>query len=170
MSKQFPIQRYGTIPWEIAERAWREYHRRYSDQSLEEIARRQGFGIEEMDEFYPAWREAIEPVNLLKAENQRLRKMNELKGGYCERKHAFCSDCHDKLPDNHCWRCENQRLREALAGLTSKCIEHYTTIGGSPSWECTICVEWWDTKENDPDAHLDDCPVRAATKALEGRE
>ena len=49
------------IPWEFAEIAFRAYEKKYgSGQSLETIAVRGGFGVEEMDEFCPEWREHIE--------------------------------------------------------------------------------------------------------------
>jgi hypothetical protein len=45
-NKRFPIQRAGTVPWEAAEKAYEEYAKRHgSDQSLECLAQRGGFGI-----------------------------------------------------------------------------------------------------------------------------
>ncbi len=62
----FPIQRdrgYGAklfVPWSIGVEAWDAYAREHgTEQSVEEIARRQGFGESEMDEFRPGWREFI---------------------------------------------------------------------------------------------------------------
>jgi len=46
----------------------------------------------------------------LEAEIARLKKRIELQSSYCDRKHSFCPDCRDKLPDNFCWRCEAQKL------------------------------------------------------------
>lgn len=46
-----------SIPWEVAERAYRAYSARYgTDQSLERIAERGGFGAGELDVFAPGWR------------------------------------------------------------------------------------------------------------------
>lgn len=46
--KMFPIQRSNPIPWVEAERAYRQYAKLFgNEQSLERIAQRGGFGIEE---------------------------------------------------------------------------------------------------------------------------
>lgn len=61
--RRFPIMRgtIRTIPWSIAEVAYREYVRRFGDsQTLERIAERGGFYISELDMLYPGWREALE--------------------------------------------------------------------------------------------------------------
>ena len=36
------------IPWRIHEKAWQEYHKHYRDQSAEVLAKRGGFGLEEL--------------------------------------------------------------------------------------------------------------------------
>lgn len=67
--KLFPVQRYGgkSIPWSVAEKAYEVYSRKYgSSQSLERLAERGGFGVGEMDEFYPNWRNEVEEIPLLK--------------------------------------------------------------------------------------------------------
>lgn len=47
-SKPFPIQQGFPIPWELAERAYLYYAERFgSDQSLERLAQRGGFGMQE---------------------------------------------------------------------------------------------------------------------------
>jgi hypothetical protein len=52
--KKFPIQasdgvRGIKIPWELAEEAYEEYSKRYgTSQSLERLAERGGFGVEEI--------------------------------------------------------------------------------------------------------------------------
>jgi len=56
----------------------------------------------------------------LEAENKRLKKRLELQSSYCDRKHAFCPDCRDKLPDNFCWRCEAQKLQKVAESLLMK--------------------------------------------------
>jgi hypothetical protein len=49
-----------SIPWPVAEVAYREYARRYGTyQSLERLAERGGFGISEMDDFHPGWRKEV---------------------------------------------------------------------------------------------------------------
>lgn len=55
------------VPWGIAAKAYSVYRERYgSNQSLEDLARRGGFGNDEMDLFYPSWREEAD-------ENERFR-------------------------------------------------------------------------------------------------
>ncbi len=66
--KRFPIlnklltkDKGITISWSAAEIAFFGYEKKYGKgQSLEKIAERGGFGIEEMDEFYPEWRNHFE--------------------------------------------------------------------------------------------------------------
>jgi hypothetical protein len=49
----FPIQRGGKVDWTAAEQAYRDYSKRYgTDQSLERLAERGGFGIVEFCEHY----------------------------------------------------------------------------------------------------------------------
>ncbi|RKG99212.1 hypothetical protein D7X32_27175 [Corallococcus carmarthensis] len=46
-----------TIPWNLADRAYAEYSRRYgTDQSLARLAERGGFAPTELDMFVPGWR------------------------------------------------------------------------------------------------------------------
>lgn len=50
-----------SVPWHVAERAWRGYDAKYRcGQSLEQLARRGGFAECELDEYYPEWRQAAE--------------------------------------------------------------------------------------------------------------
>lgn len=63
--KRFPIQGAGglTIPWKVAEQAYAVYSRRYGcEQSLERIAERGGFGVEEMNRFLPNWGVFLSPA------------------------------------------------------------------------------------------------------------
>ena len=63
--KRFPIQKSlgnkikTTIPWSVAERAYLEYGRKYGiDQSLEQLAKRGGFSMEELNDLlFPAWKD-----------------------------------------------------------------------------------------------------------------
>ena len=70
----FPICQTGKkIPWSIAERDYEGYVKRYGKcQTLERLAERGGFYVEEMDQLYPAWREEVEEVYLLRKKNVRL--------------------------------------------------------------------------------------------------
>ena len=46
-----------TVPWIVGEIAYNEYARRYgTQQSLERLAERAGFGQGEMDDQFPQWR------------------------------------------------------------------------------------------------------------------
>lgn len=65
-ARRFPVQRSrnhaaGTVPWAIGEAAWRAYAAQYgSKQTADDIARRGGFGPEEMDSFAPEdWRDSF---------------------------------------------------------------------------------------------------------------
>lgn len=50
-----------SIPWHVADRAWRVYDAKYRcGQTAEELARRGGMYVEEMDAWDPSWREASE--------------------------------------------------------------------------------------------------------------
>ena len=73
--RRFPIQQYGTIPWCVAEEAYRVYLARYhSGQSLEQLAARGGFGVEEMGMFLPDWRERVEKTEGLLARVAELER------------------------------------------------------------------------------------------------
>lgn len=57
-------------------------------------------------------KEAIEAHSEeLQAENERLKRQLEIKTAYCERNHAFCPDCRDKLKPDSCLRCQYQKLQ-----------------------------------------------------------
>jgi hypothetical protein len=72
-----PIHR--TIPWEIAARAYNQYAAKYgTEQSLERLAERGGFGHCEMDMLYPNWREAVDEYGLLIAELRETRRELEI--------------------------------------------------------------------------------------------
>lgn len=62
-----------SIPWSVAEVAYGEYARRYgTGQSLDELARRGGFGWGEMDLFHPRWREEAGELARLRAQRADL--------------------------------------------------------------------------------------------------
>ena len=75
----------GSIPWWVAEQAYMVYADKYGDeQSLERLAERGGFGIEEMNEFYPEWKVKCDIINSqetqveqLQAKNKELREVIE---------------------------------------------------------------------------------------------
>lgn len=79
--KMFPLQRASrlypraaaplSIPWSVAEMAYGVYAARYgTDQSLQRLAERGGFGVEEMDEFYPPWRDEVSELTTLRANRE----------------------------------------------------------------------------------------------------
>lgn len=78
--REFPVQvQQGAephplrIPWEVAELAYSVYAARYgTDQSLEVMAKRGGFGPGEMDIFLPDWRERCSVITKLRADIERL--------------------------------------------------------------------------------------------------
>ncbi len=84
--RKFPLlgngANIGSIPWWVAEQAYMGYASKYGDsQSLKRLAERGGFGIEEMDEFFPDWRDKCSIIKQLEAElvkaneeNKRLRE------------------------------------------------------------------------------------------------
>lgn len=46
-----------SIPWDVAERAYAEYARRYGRaQSIERLAERGGLSVGELDDLLPSWR------------------------------------------------------------------------------------------------------------------
>jgi hypothetical protein len=88
-TRWFPIQANGhtphpmRVPWSVAERAYSVYAARYgTDQTLERLAERGGFGAYEMDIFLPFWRKEVDAlaqaevqVAALNTENDRLHAM-----------------------------------------------------------------------------------------------
>jgi len=55
------------IPWSVAEHAYGAYAARYGKaQSLERLAERGGFGVEEMDALYPPWRDEVSEIERLR--------------------------------------------------------------------------------------------------------
>ena len=76
----FPIIKSGgmTIPWSVAEQAYLGYIKKYGDcQSLKMLADRGGFGVSEMDEFHPEWREHIKLKALAASRLELLRRCSE---------------------------------------------------------------------------------------------
>lgn len=73
--RKFPLLNgAGTIPWSIAERAYRVYANQYGDsQSLERLAERGGFDVTEMDALYPKWQDDCSAITKLLAEIERLK-------------------------------------------------------------------------------------------------
>lgn len=56
-----------SIPWSVAEKAYSVYAAEFGlGQSLERLAERGGFGLGEMDKFYPAWRDEVSEIVKLK--------------------------------------------------------------------------------------------------------
>lgn len=51
----------NSVPWHVADRAWRTYDARFQcGQTVEELAARGGFSVGELNSFYPGWREAAD--------------------------------------------------------------------------------------------------------------
>lgn len=61
-----PVQGFGRIPWEMHYRAWLIYHKSHPRQSVTRIAERGGFGVQEMDEFVPGWRDELREAEQLR--------------------------------------------------------------------------------------------------------
>jgi len=68
-------------------------------------------------EYQQKWEKSMKRIAALEAKNARLKKQITMQSDHCDRKHGFCPDCRDKLPDNFCWRCESQRLETENARL-----------------------------------------------------
>jgi hypothetical protein len=65
-TRRAPVQRYHdkTIPWRVHGLAWEAYAKKYGRaQSAERLAERGGFGIGEMDEFLPGWRDMAHAID-----------------------------------------------------------------------------------------------------------
>ncbi len=101
--KTFPIQKgYAgdkaapgplRIPWSIAEIAYCAYARMYgTGQSLERLAERGGFGLEEMDALYPQWRNEVSEIAVLKQRITGLEHENDALKAQVERLKAPVSD------------------------------------------------------------------------------
>ena len=62
----------------LAEKAHSQYVYRFgNDQSLERLGERGGFGIEEMDEFVPGWRDELNENIQLKKQVEALQVINQ---------------------------------------------------------------------------------------------
>lgn len=64
--RRAPVQRYHgkTIPWRVHGLAWEAYAKKYGRaQSAERLAERGGFGIGEMDEHLPGWRDMVDAID-----------------------------------------------------------------------------------------------------------
>ncbi len=73
-NKEFPIlgdngNNIGKIPWWVAEQAYMVYANKYGDQqSLERLAERGGFGINELNDFLPDWKSKCSLIAQLQAD------------------------------------------------------------------------------------------------------
>ena len=67
----------GSVFWWVAEQAYITYASKYgNEQSLERLAERGGFGISEMDEYFPEWRDKCSLITQLKAELDEAKEKN----------------------------------------------------------------------------------------------
>lgn len=58
-----------TIPWSLAEKAYSTYTAKHgSRSSLEDFARRGGFGADELDYFVPGWRDEVSEITSLRSQ------------------------------------------------------------------------------------------------------
>lgn len=72
--KRFKVMGWGTISWNLAERAYAKYAQKYgTSQSIDTINDRGGFGEKEMDLFVPGWRETESKIQQLEAELLELK-------------------------------------------------------------------------------------------------
>lgn len=75
-----PVQGYAQgIPWSLHLKAYNAYCKKYRPQeALIDLAGREcrgGFGVGELDEFVPRWRDEVEELALLKAQVSNLSMM-----------------------------------------------------------------------------------------------
>jgi hypothetical protein len=126
-----PVQGFSAgIPWKLHLRAWDAYRARGCyGQSAEDIARRGGFGTEELDMFVPGWREDVlmmdrEGMERLKADNERLmadrawlQQVAVHDAGHdedCPVVHAASVDCCGGVPCKGLWRnCAESAIERA---------------------------------------------------------
>ncbi len=66
-----------------------------------------------------------------RAKVQRLERKHQIKSEYCEKYHAYCPDCRDKLEPDHCMRCENQKLKAENERLRDA-LQDYLYWSGPP--------------------------------------
>jgi len=77
-TKVAPVQGYGAgIPWPIHLEAYDAYRKKWGEQHalIDLVGRhcRGGFGVSELDEFVPGWRDRVSEIAKLRAEIERLR-------------------------------------------------------------------------------------------------
>lgn len=81
--RRFPIIGDGSpapvdVPWSVAERAYGAYAHKYGRrQSLEDLARRGGFHVGEMDALHPGWREETSEIARLRVEVENMRAQRD---------------------------------------------------------------------------------------------
>ena len=85
--KRAPVQGFaGGIPWKMHLRAYDAYCKKYGPQpALIKGGCRGGFGVRELDDLIPGWREELSRIKTLEAEIERLA--------------GLCSDYEDVLAD-----------------------------------------------------------------------
>ncbi len=109
----------GSIPWWVAEQAYMTYANRYGDeQSLRRLAERGGFGIEEMDEYYPKWRAKCDIIDRQAAEYKqlqiRLEESRKLSKGHKDRELANAKRCNDYY----------EHIEQLEATITSRALNY----------------------------------------------
>ena len=75
-TRRAPVQGFSAgIPWSVHCKAYDGYVARYGNtQSAETLAARGGFGVGELDKFYPDWRRASDEITKLRTDRDSLRK------------------------------------------------------------------------------------------------
>ena len=112
----------GSIPWWVAEQAYITYAGRYgNEQSLERLAERGGFGISEMDEYFPEWRDECSLIAQLQAELATEKAEGKLHLESLGKLAAYSAGLLE----------ENNRLRE-VAGHSLALEHHLKYLGPCP--------------------------------------
>lgn len=145
-----PVQGYAAgIPWSMHLRAYDAYCKKYGRQEalidLEGRGCRGGFGVGELDDFIPGWREEVSEINRLKAE---IASKSEQIG----KLYKVCN--------------ERDVLKNALASLAYLEVENLGSKAesGRPAkyFECKLCHDWNDELRHIE--HADGCPLHVALR------
>ena len=134
--RMFPVHSSGRnakphptrIPWSIADKAYSVYSARHGrQQSLERLAERGGFHPDEMDEFYPAWREETSEIAALRTQLAAVERwVDDLQSGlfincvYCGFRYGPRDTHVESLDDPKA----TASMRDALTAHVQRCSKH----------------------------------------------